>query len=395
MEIQRVCHYVTGFLHAPIRVFDLEGNQAEVYWDSGAQQNPAQLEPELCTALLTLAQPLQPALHVEGKGILYGVVKAHREAYLVGPCRLRDLPPASGEEGGREADFRYVPEISLEQFTNGVLMLYESATGQTMDPGSLWRDSFRSGDLLQHVDRRSHTILFANREEERPHNPYRQERREQNAIQTGDLAALEESFREEYGGRVGTLARTPLRHARNLAIVLITLASRSAIAGGLLPEVAYSLSDAFIQQAEELESEGEVIALARQAEVEYCRRVAALAGGGSRNPLVVRCKELVFQKLHTKIEIQTLAEQLGVRAGSLSQLFNREEGITLRDYISREKVNASKHRLIYTTDSFDDIAATFAFASQSHYGRVFKKWTGMTPGQYRARYCRAAGEEDR
>ena len=33
MEIQRVCHYVTGFLHAPIRVLDLEGNQAEVYWD--------------------------------------------------------------------------------------------------------------------------------------------------------------------------------------------------------------------------------------------------------------------------------------------------------------------------------------------------------------------------
>ena len=48
-------------------------------------------------------------------------------------------------------------------------------------------------------------------------------------------------------GKVGTLAADPLRHEKNMAIVLVVLGCRSAIAGGLLPEVAFSMSDASTQ----------------------------------------------------------------------------------------------------------------------------------------------------
>lgn len=56
----------------------------------------------------------------------------------------------------------------------------------------------------------------------------------------------------------------PLRQAKNLDIVLITLAGRSAIQGGLLPEIAFSMPDAFIQRAKELTNLGEAQALGRR-----------------------------------------------------------------------------------------------------------------------------------
>jgi AraC-like DNA-binding protein len=36
---------------------------------------------------------------------------------------------------------------------------------------------------------------------------------------------------------------------------------------------------------------------------------------------------------------------------------------------------------------YKDIANTYAFASQSYYGKMFKKWVGMTPREYRIRYA--------
>lgn len=195
-----------------------------------------------------------------------------------------------------------------------------------------------------------------------------------------------ESFEEVYVGQIGQLASTPLRQAKNLAIVLITLASRSAIAGGLLPEIAFSMSDAFIQQVERLRHQGDILAVTRRSELEYCQKVHELSAEAGQSALVIACKNLVLQQLHARIEIQELARQLNVTPSYLSQIFIQEEGTSLKDYITREKLRFAKQQLIYSDDSYETIAYTFAFSSQSHFGQVFKKWEGMTPGQYRKKY---------
>lgn len=48
----------------------------------------------------------------------------------------------------------------------------------------------------------------------------------------------------------GKLADTPLRSAKNIGIVILTLASRAAIRGGLDPETAFTIEDAYVQQIE-------------------------------------------------------------------------------------------------------------------------------------------------
>ena len=74
---------------------------------------------------------------------------------------------------------------------------------------------------------------------------------------------------------------------------------------------------------------------------------------------------------------------MGLSRSYLSGLFQEQEGLSLSSYILRAKVRSSEYLLMRPDVSLEQIAATFAFSSQSHYGQVFKRFNGITPGAYR------------
>ena len=49
--------------------------------------------------------------------------------------------------------------------------------------------------------------------------------------------------KEKYEGRLGRVADEDLRNDKNIAIIVITLASRAAIRGGISPELAFTMAD--------------------------------------------------------------------------------------------------------------------------------------------------------
>ncbi len=220
-------------------------------------------------------------------------------------------------------------------------------------------------------------------ESERHHNSYEQEHREQECIRRGDIEGLYRSFQELDQDSVGTTSDDPLRNLKNIGIAVITLAARSAIAGGLPAETAFSMSDTFIRQIEAQTTWYNVGVLLRKGEMEYCLAVKERSSSASKNPIVIRCRDLVSQKIHMKITVKELAREMDLNADYLSQLFSREEGMTLSEYISRERIRIASRELIFTQRPIDEIAASLCFSSQSHFGKTFKKWMETTPGQYR------------
>jgi len=52
----------------------------------------------------------------------------------------------------------------------------------------------------------------------------------------------------------------------------------------------------------------------------------------------------------------------------------------------KSKVHFSENLLMYSNYSLDEISYYFGFCSQSHFGKIFKKWTNMTPKQFRVRF---------
>ena len=392
MNAERLCTHIIQLIHVPIHIFDRNGKLLAVHKDHGEQQDVFSCDSKLTQMILEKSCGEYPVIFQEPQQILYGIVKEADSVYVLGPCCVGSTEAEASlhliKAHGMDPSKPYkVPRMTLNDFLEAVMMIYEAATGRSIGKGEMLSRNFANDEMIHSMRRHLSSVIYEMRESASVHNPYSQELREQEAIREGNLEALNRSFGESFVGRYGKLSPDPLRQMKDMAIVVITLASRSAIAGGMIPETAFSMSDAFIQHIEEMQDIMAAGAYARQAEIEYCMAVHELTAKKDRqNPLIIRCKNLIVSQLHLKLSVKDIAGQLDITPGYLSHLFLQEEGIKLSEYIIREKIEASKKELVYLDKPLDEVAYSFSFASQSHFGQAFKKYTGMTPKAYREKY---------
>jgi len=176
--------------------------------------------------------------------------------------------------------------------------------------------------------------------------------------------------------------RNPLRNIKNLGIYVIALAARAGIEGGLYPEVAYALSDLHIQHIEELRDHQAVVNAIGEALADFIDRVSRSKRKHLSKP-VAACQEYIFNHLYEPITLSALAEKTGLQANYLSQLFKKETGVTITQFIQREKVEEAKKLLELTQEPIAAIAAKLNFYDQNHFIKIFKRYTGLTPKRYR------------
>ena len=229
--------------------------------------------------------------------------------------------------------------------------------------------------------------LWQQQEEQIVHNPYAHEQRKLDCIRRGDMNSLADCQTEKWTGQIGKVAETPLRQAKNIAIIVIVLASRAAIDGGLPSELAFTLADTCILAIEQLTDPEAVHQATLSYEADFCRRVAALPGNTTCNARVRRAKAYIAAHLHEPLTVSGVAFHSAVTADHLSMLFRQHEGLSLQGYIRREKLRRAAHLLRYGTLPIGEIAATLAFAGQSHFSAAFRREFGMSPQQYRNEFA--------
>ncbi|WJH36893.1 AraC family transcriptional regulator [Paenibacillus sp. CC-CFT747] len=101
-----------------------------------------------------------------------------------------------------------------------------------------------------------------------------------------------------------------------------------------------------------------------------------------RKQLVDRATDFLQSNFTNEVSLETCAEQLGVSKFTLSRAFKQTVGINFIDYVTRLRVEKSKEMLRGTDWKVSDIAERIGY-QPSHFIRLFKKFEGMTPGQYR------------
>ena len=215
------------------------------------------------------------------------------------------------------------------------------------------------------------------------HNPYQHEQKKLGSIRTGNLKLLEECQNEVWPGEIGQLADNPLRQEKNLSIVVIAIACRAAIDGGVAPQKAFSMSDVFIRNIERMTQVLPIQAAVVEYEREFARAVEQVNHDSEHNRYVERAKEYVAEHIDESIRVVQIGEALGINENYLTGLFHKYEGITLQHYIRKEKVRQAKELLLYSSYSCSEIAALLCFSTQSHFSSAFKREVGMTPAKYR------------
>lgn len=104
--------------------------------------------------------------------------------------------------------------------------------------------------------------------------------------------------------------------------------------------------------------------------------------------LIEGIKNKVIQMIHytDKVDLKVnwsslLSEEMHYEYNYLSNLFSSIEGITLEQYIIKQKIEKVKELLFYDELSLSEIADKLGYSSVAHLSAQFKKITGFTPSE--------------
>ena len=81
--------------------------------------------------------------------------------------------------------------------------------------------------------------------------------------------------------------------------------------------------------------------------------------------------------------IATIKNKLLKDYSFLSRLFSDTEGITIENYIIRQKIERVKELLVYDELSLSQIAVEMDYSSVAHLSAQFKRVTGLTPTHFK------------
>lgn len=325
----------------------------------------------------------------------YGILTSGEIRFIVGPTRqlpasdqeMREfafrlgLSKEDAEEFGRSikaivnmpVESLLLMLCSINYMVNGEKMELRDLTITTTEQATL--DTIRASQVIEKDGELQPPIP--------PHNSYSQEQAILCIVRKGDTAALHTWMERAPAIRGGILAPEHLRQMKNIFIVTATLCSRAAIRGGLDVDDAFSLSDSFVQSCERLDTPEKITNLQYHMVLEFTERVERLHLGGHPGKLAVAVANYVQHHLSEPISTEALAQSLFMGRSYLSTKFHNETGIKLIDFILQQKTEEAKRLLRYTDRSAAAIGEYLAFSSPAHFSRVFKKYVGITPNEYR------------
>lgn len=175
----------------------------------------------------------------------------------------------------------------------------------------------------------------------------------------------------------------PLRELKNYGIIINTLLRKAAENGGVHPIYIHSVSSDFARKIELLSSTEGGMALVTEMFRTYCRLVRKHATMHF-SPPVQKIITLIDSDLTADLSLSALASMQNVSASYLSSLFKQETGQTITDYVNRKRIESAKHLLETTTLQVQTVAQHCGILDVHYFSRVFKKYTGKTPKEYRS-----------
>jgi AraC family transcriptional regulator len=115
--------------------------------------------------------------------------------------------------------------------------------------------------------------------------------------------------------------------------------------------------------------------------------MAPLARATPRDlPSAQRAREYLHANFRRPVTMADLARVASTHPVYLGQMFHRHFGETVGDYVKRLRVRAAAEQLSNSDLPLAEIAFEHGFCDQSHFHRVFKKFAGVTPAEFRREF---------
>ena len=98
--------------------------------------------------------------------------------------------------------------------------------------------------------------------------------------------------------------------------------------------------------------------------------------------IVLAISQIVEERSAAQITIQQLAEAVHLSCGHLSRVFRRTTGMTLEQFLIRQRVELAKRALLDHRFNVAEVADQCGFCNPAYFASVFKKYVRCTPREF-------------
>lgn len=98
---------------------------------------------------------------------------------------------------------------------------------------------------------------------------------------------------------------------------------------------------------------------------------------------VEKAKEYINQNFSSELSLEEMAQKVGISPYYLSKLFKEAEGVNYIDYVTGLRIEYAKECLMQSEKSIKEICHEAGYSDPNYFSRIFKKWAGVTPTEYR------------
>ena len=342
----------------------------------------------LCQNLIEKAQEYSVLqLYEEGTKILYASFKYENTFFFIGPVSTEIVTFQQRHDFLKSHKLNIeneigIPVLRFQKFYKICLLYFNFVTGEEIISMDLQNINLKKYDSVE----RDTSIIEQELEYDKhiAHHTFETEQKIVDAIKNCDR---ERTFllMEKVIPLMGKMSAKNLNQLKNGIISFIVVITRVCISSGVQPSKAYAYSDEYLQVLDKTNSEAEIFPLLYKIIDKFIGLIEAREKQRTINH-VEKCKIYIDTNYRKKLSLQEIASEVGLNPSYLSHLFSKTEGMSIKEYIYKVRTERAMNLLRFSNSSIMEIGEYVGFESQSYFGKIFKRYTGMTPQMCRDRY---------
>lgn len=99
--------------------------------------------------------------------------------------------------------------------------------------------------------------------------------------------------------------------------------------------------------------------------------------------LMTAAKEYIRTQYSNDFGIEDIASSLGISSSYFSLLFKQHFGETFVEYVTKHRMELAKSMLLHSDKNITDIGRSVGYMERRYFTKVFQKFTGEIPSEYR------------
>ncbi len=206
------------------------------------------------------------------------------------------------------------------------------------------------------------------------------------AGESAEVRSLVQSALEETAGT----ARTRQQMLRARAVAVAAAALEAAGAAGLVTATGWRRFAALLDDAAaslDAKDAAPALATAVMRVLSPVRRTTRRAKPADAGLQAV--ERIVTKRIADRLTLGELAAELGKHPTAITHQLQRKFGMSFTQYVGRLRVDKAKELLRRTKLGMSEVGKRVGVGDQSNFSKLFKKFEGLSPVEYRARFGKA------